>query len=256
MRKKVLKTAEALTSSINKWKEVEDVILGEAAEIGVYDPYFSIDLDVIYSGSLLPENDRKKIFASSDAFETSPVYPIDRFLIDELPVKINYISFTRLEIILKRINENMWVYRENGTNMFYRIKNGTSLYSKSGKLDIIVENLNKLPASFWRKVIDSTKCQLSSALSDLGAAAYRSDNHFFTISASAFLKYLSSLIFALHREFEPSGRMVSERINGFKDLPDGFTGRYESFLRYDATLSLEKKREIAVLIVKDFLDIT
>ena len=256
MKNKVLKTAEGLTSAIEKWKEVEAVVLGEAAEIGVYDPYFSIDLDVIYSGSLLPENDRKQLFASASAFETSPVYPIDKFLTDELPVEINYVSITRLEIILKRIHENMWVYRENGTNMFYRLKNGMTLYNKSGKLDNIAENLDKLPESFWERIINSAKCQLSSVLSDLGAAAYRSDDHFFVISASAFLRYLSGLIFALHREFEPSGRMFAERINAFKDLPDGFKGRYESFLRNDATLSLEKKREIAELIVKDFLSVS
>ncbi|NOY08975.1 MAG: DUF4037 domain-containing protein [Spirochaetes bacterium] len=256
MRNKVIKIAEVLTSAIVKWTGAEAVILGEAAEIGVYDPYFSIDLDIIYSGPLLPANDRKYIYGNPQAFETSPVYPEDRFLIDELPVMVNCISLTRIEIILKRIKDNQWVYRENGTNMFYRIKNGISLYSRTARLENIRKELKSIPENFWRGVIDSSKCQLESVLSDLGAAAYRNDNHFFIISAAAFLKYLASLIFALHREFEPSGRMISGKINGFTDLPDGFYGRFESFLRYDDMLDLGKKREIAELIVKDFFSIT
>ena len=253
MRNKVLKIANELSIQVSEWKGIESVILGEAAEIEIYDPYFIIDLDVLYRGHLPPANDRKTKLGDPSGYESSPVYLMDSFFIDELPVRIYYIDTTRIELILERIEKGNWAYREGSTNMFYRIIEGEVLYKKSEWLNDVKKRLNSIPDSFWTKIMDSAKCRLAAILGELGASAYRKDSLFFTISAANFLKVFLSFLFAANKSFEPSGRMLFERVKELERLPDGFQGRLESFLRNDTTFDLEKKHEIAELLVKNII---
>ena len=253
MRNKVLNIAKNLSERIKRWEGVECVTLGEAAEIEIYDPYFIIDLDVLYRGSILPTNDRRKNFGEISGFESSPVYQVDNFLIEDLPVRVNYQETTRIELILERIENGKWSYREGSTNIFYRIQHGEVIYSRGDWLERIKKRVEAIPEDFWRVIMESARCQLSRILSDLGASAYRKDTLFFTISAADFLKVFLSFIFADNRTFEPSGRMLLQRVMSLPRLPDGFEGRLESFLRYDGTFDLEKKREIAELLFRSIL---
>ncbi|HUV08766.1 MAG TPA: DUF4037 domain-containing protein, partial [Spirochaetia bacterium] len=69
-------------------------------------------------------------------------------------------------------------------------------------------------------------------------------------SASGFCQSLCSYVFALNRKFEPTGRLLYDRIKSLKVLPDEFLGRFNSFIRPDQKLSPERKFEIAKLLAK------
>ena len=62
-----------------------------------------------------------------------------------------------------------------------------------------------------------------------------------------------SFLFAVNRTFEPSARLLVEKVLELPRLPDGFRGRFESMLRDDPELPRERKREIAELLVKSIL---
>jgi hypothetical protein len=57
----------------------------------------------------------------------------------------------------------------------------------------------------------------------------------------------------LNRTFEPSDRLIAERVQELPNLPDGFGGRFESMLRDNPELSQERKLEVAELLVKSIL---
>jgi hypothetical protein len=89
------------------------------------------------------------------------------------------------------------------------------------------------------------------AFADLGAASYHSDELFFLVSAARLLRAVGGYLFAVNRQFEPSGRMLAKRLTALPVLPDGFIGQLESFLRHGDGLSFEAKREIAAHMVRD-----
>ncbi len=256
MRNKVLKIAESISEIVSKWSGVEAIILGEAAEIEVYDPYFSIDIEVFYRGHIPPRNDRRAFLSDLglSSFECSPVYPVDRFLVDDLPVRVEYTETARIELILDRIEKDKWVCRKSGTVEFYKITHSDVLFKLTPWIDEVKKRLSNLPDSFWKEIINVTKCGMMSALSDIGAAAYRKDNLFFLGSLSSFVGDLVLFVFAVNKEFSPGGRMVLSKIMKLARLPEGFEGRFESLLRLDGSLDLEKKYEIAELIVKSVID--
>ena len=253
MQRKVAKISKQLTEVISSWDGVEAIVLGEAAEIRTLDPYFNIILDVYHMGNLLPVNDRREQFQHPAAFDTALVYPEDRFLMNDLPVRIRYQDTARFDLILNRIDNRLWVYRESGTCMFYRIQNGQILFQKSNWLENIKKKLSRFSDHFWDVVLESTRISVEYYLSDLNAAVFRNDYLFYLISSAAFLKSMCSYLFALNRCFEPSGRMIYEKVKNLPELPDEFLGRFESFLREDPALPPERKREIAELVAKSII---
>lgn len=253
MQRKVARISQELADNISGWQEIEAIVLGEAAEIKTLDPYFNINLDVYHYGSLLPGNDRRERFGSPLAFESGPVYPEDRFLLDDLPVRIRYQETARFDLLLERIHDHLWVYREHGTFTFYRLCRGQVLYRNSGWLESTQKKLAELPEHFWQSVIDSARALVTHNLNELNAAVYREDNLFYLISAAGFIRALCAFLFAYNRRFEPSGRMLTEKVNGLAKLPDEFRGRFESFLRLGARSSPGRKREIAELLARSIL---
>jgi hypothetical protein len=256
VQRKVARISEELVKNISGWQEIEAIVLGEAAEIKTLDPYFNINLDVYHNGSLIPGNDRRERLGSPLAFETAPVYPEDRFLVDDLPVRILYQETTRFDLLLKRIDDCLWVYREHATSAFYRLRHGQVLYRKSGWLEETQKKIGKLPAHFWGSIIDSARALVAYNLNDLNAAVYREDNLFYLLSTAGFIRALCSFLFAYNRRFEPSGRMLYQKVMSLPRLPDEFGGRFESFLRTGEGTSPGRKREIAELLAKSILAMT
>ncbi len=257
MRKKVLSVASEIAQIISRWDGIEVILLGEAADIEIYDPYFSIDIEVFYRGSIPPRNDRRDYLLNvrdSGGFECSPVYPVDKFLIGELPVKVHYQETVRTELILERIERGKWIYRENGTTEFYIIVNSKVLFKASDWLDRMRERTLNVPESFWKQIVEVTRCGMINYLNDIGAAAYRGDNLFFLTATSNFVRSLICFLFAQNKEFLPGGRMIFSKLDKLKKLPEGFRGRFENLLRVDASLDMEKKREIAELLVRSIID--
>jgi hypothetical protein len=253
VQKKVERISAGLAEIVAGWGGIETIILGEAAEIGTLDPYFSISLDVYHTGGLPPAKDRKESFNNPMAFDSAPVFPEDRFLTQELPVRIRYQETGRLDLLLKRIEDRLWVYRELGTYFFHRILNGQVLYQRSEWLEKIKEQLSVLSDHFWEVILNATRASISYHLNDLHAAVFRNDNLFYTLALAGFLRQVCSFLFAVNHCFEPPGRMLYEKVMNLSRLPDEFTGRFESLLREDPEMSPDRKREIAELLAKSII---
>jgi len=253
MKRKVRRIAGNLAQRLSRIEGVQAVLLGEAADIEVFDPYFTIDLDVYTTGAPPSLEARNRLLPGMDAFETSPVTAVDRFLLEELPVSVHYARSADVDRMLLRIAEQTWVFHEPGTNVLYRIERGEVVYSGGTWLDEARAALAHVPAQFWWQARLRAFSLAERALSDLGAAAHRADPLFFLMSASRFARCVASFLFAVNRQFEPSDRMLSERIATLPVLPDGFVGSLDNFARPVGDITLEARREIAQHIVRSLM---
>ena len=256
MQGKVARISEAITETLSRWESVEAVVLGESAEIKLLDPYFTISLDAYYTASLPPRNDRREQLGGPRSFDTVPGFTEDRFLLEELPVRIRYQETTRIELLLKRIAEGEWIFHESGTHPFYRLAYGQVLLQRSDWLETIRGRLTALPDHYWQMLRDGARIATSYYLNDLRAATYRADTLFVLFSMSRFLQNLCSFLFAVNHSFEPSPRMMMEKVMDLSRLPDGFRGRFESLLREGPDLQPDRKAEIAELLTKSILSMT
>ena len=253
MKRKVRRVAGSLAERLSHIDGVQAVLLGEAADIEVFDPYFTMDLDVYTAGAPPSLETRSKLLPGMDAFETSPVTAVDHFLLEELPVSVHYARSSDVDRMLLRIAEQTWVFHEPGTNALYRIERGEVLYAGGTWLDEARSALAHVPAQFWWQARLKAFSLAERALSDLGAAAHRQDPLFFLISASRFARCVASFLFAVNHQFEPSDRMLPERIATLPILPDGFVGWLDNFVRPIGDITLEARREIAQHIAKSLI---
>jgi hypothetical protein len=256
MKRKVRRIAAGLAERLSGIEGVQAVLLGEAAEIEEFDPYFTIDLDVYTAGTPPSLETRASLVPGMDAFETSPVAAVDRFQVEGLPASIHYIRAADVDRMLLRISESTWVFHEPGTNALYRIGRGEVLWKRESWLEEARAALAHVPEQFWWQARLRAFSMTERALSDLGAAAHREDPLFFLLSSSRLARCVASFLFAVNQRFEPSDRMIAERIGGLPRLPEGFAGRMESFLRPIGELSMESRREIAGHIVRSLVPFT
>jgi hypothetical protein len=253
MKRKVERIAERLVEKLIQWETVDTITLAESAEAEIYDPYFFLSLDVYYRGTIPDSDERLDLFSDEGIFESSRINKKDRFMIEELPVRIEYKDMARVEEILSGKEGEVWAYRQPGTYMFYRIEKGRVLHKKSDWLSGIQGQLKELPDAFWQFLQEATKNAMEHFLSDISAAVIQNDNFFFLISSAGFIKSLCSLLFLINRQFEPSGRRFFEVVRELPDLPENFRGRFESFLRQDPEFTPGRKREIAELLTKSVI---
>jgi hypothetical protein len=255
MKRKVRSIAGKLADKLSRLDGVQAVLLGEAADIEVFDPYFTIDLDVYTTGTAPSFEERSGLLPGIEEFETSPVAAVDRFLIEEMPASIHYIRSADVDRMLLRISEQSWVFHEPGTNPLYRIERGEVLYKRDDWLEEARAILAHVPDDFWRQARLRSFALAERAFVDIGAAAHRQDPLFFLVSASRLVRCVASFLFAANRQLEPSDRMLSERIAGLPSLPDGIVGQMESFMRPIGEVSMEARREIAGHILRGLLPV-
>jgi hypothetical protein len=253
MKRKVRRIAGNLAERLSQVDGVQAVLLGEAADIEVFDPYFTIDLDVYTAGAPPSLEARGDLVPGMDAFETSPVAAVDRFLLEELPASIHYIRSADVDRMLLRISEQTWVFHEPGTNALYRIERGEVLFRRGTWLEEARSALAHVPAQFWWQARLRAFSLAERALADLGAAAHRADTLFFLLSASRLARCVASFLFAVNCEFEPSDRMLAERIALLPMIPDGFLGQLDNLIRPIGDISMEARREIAQHIVRSLM---
>jgi hypothetical protein len=253
MRRKVNRIAKALADRLALLEGVQAVLLGEAADIEVFDPYFTIDLDVYVAGAPPGLEARRTLLPDLQAFETSPISAIDRFLVEELPASMHFIRTADVDRMLLRITEQSWVFHEPGTNALYRIERGEPLFSRDGWLEEARSVLAHVPPQFWWQAKLRAFSLAERALADLGAAAHRSDDLFFLVSAARLVRCVASFLFAANRHFEPSDRMLGERIAALPVVPEGLGGRLDSFMRPIGEVTKDARREIAEHIVRSLM---
>ena len=254
MKRKVRRIAGNLAERLSHVDGVQAVLLGEAADIEVFDPYFTIDLDVYTAGAppsiearstLLPGMDALRDVAgccrgqvpAGGAAREHPLHPFRRRGPDAL-----------------RISEQTWVFHEPGTNALYRIEHGEVLFKKGTWLEESRAALAHVPRQFWWQARLRAFSLAERALSDLGAAAHRADSLFFLVSSSRLARCVASFLFALNHRFEPSDRMLAEQIATLPILPDRSSwDRLDNFIRQIGDMTMEAKREIAQHIVRSLI---
>lgn len=253
MKRKVERISTDLAGRISEWDVVDTVALAEVVDEYLHDPYFFLSLDVYYRGVLPDVDTRMGVFSDAGAFESSSVTSKDRFLIESIPIRIEYKDMSRIDDILKRTNENMWVFRQSGTYMFYRLQTAGVLIAQSDWLDRVRDSLAELPDEFWERLVNAGRATMEHYLGDLMASVLRDDSLFYLLSSAGFMRSLLSLLFVLNRRFEPSGRALYQKALELPALPENFTGRCASFLRDDPEFPPTRKQEIAELLAKSVI---
>jgi len=250
MQKKVAAIATNLTVRMAEWPGIVAVVLGETSTVETIDPYFRIDLAVCHDGGLPPAQERKAGLGSPVGFEYSPQQMADLFLVEDLPVRIAYRARERIEGLLERVEQGKWVFRDQTTNILYRVQNGKALHDRDGWLARSRERMSRAPDAFWSHLKEGSRVALDHALAELGAAVHRGDHLFYQLSAARFLQSLCSFLFALNRQFEPGHQMLLERITKLENLPAEFSGRFDGLIRPDTEITPARRYEICQLIAK------
>jgi len=253
MMQKVEKWATRVTEILSQWPSIEAVTLGEQVGKDLYDPHFFISIDAYYSGFLPAPEERFESFSFGGGFDFSPFGTKDRFLVEELPVRIEYIQKDQVTSRIQGKEGLFALLRENGTYPFYRILHSRILFSRSRWFEQIRSQLESMPASFFSSLRAFFLSRLEHHLNDLEAASIRGDTLLFLVASGNFVRALCSTAFAVNKMFEPSLRILQQEVWNLPILPEAFHARLESFLRIDPELSMQRKTEIAGLLVKSFL---
>jgi len=261
MKRKVERLAKAITETISSWEAVECVTLGEHSESDVNDPYFALVVDVYLRAAPPAIEERQAAFARAvgqpGAFETSASRSKDRFFIDGLPVRVEYKSVETIDDVIGRCrgpdSQIVWIFKNSGTYMFYRLIHSRVLFQKSDWLLNARRDLADLPSSLWESLRDAFLSKMEHYLADLGASTFSDDGYFYDVSMAGFIRYTAAAIFTANRCFEPSHRYASAQLRELKSLPDDFLGRWETLLRSDLDLTRNQKYEVAELIARSVL---
>jgi len=253
LNRKVQEIATECAQKLAALKNCRAVVLGETNGFGVYDPGFTIDLDVYHHGALVPVSARKEVLGNPKIFESPPVYPVDRFLVDDLPVIVNYKRIDKINDIFKRIARHSWVFRKATTNILYRLKEGNILYNKDGWILKIRKRINKIPANFWTNILTSASFLIEYHYRELSVAALKNDGLLYLLSISNVIHSICGYIFALNKEFEPGTGFLNDRLLNLKILPDEFKSRFDILIDPSSEYSLEKKTEVARLLVSSLI---
>lgn len=255
--------AQSLTEAISAWDSVECVTLGEHSESDVLDPYFALVIDAYLREVPPGPEERQAAFAAAvgqpGAFESSASRSKDRFFIDGLPVRVEYKNAAMIDDVIARCkgpdSQIVWIFKNSGTYMFYRLINSRILYRKSDWIVEVRKDLADLSPSFWSGLREAISSKMEHYLADLGAASYSDDGYFYNVSLAGFVRYAAAALFTENRRFEPSHRYVAAQLRTLKDIPDDFFGRWETLLRTDLEISKAQKYEVAELIARSVLAI-
>jgi hypothetical protein len=250
MKRKVEQAVNAISDSLKSWSSVNTITVLQGAE-DLYDPYFFLSFDVYFEGSIPGVEERQAAFDYAGAFESSTFGSKDRFLVENIPVRIEYKDkerFQRIVEVSKNRNES---YRDTGTYMFYRMQESELLFERSAWLPGMREELRSLGDDFWSELRGVFQTRMEHQLSDLSAGVFRNDPLFYLSSSAAFIRSVCSVLFAVNRAFEPGGRLLAERTLALTQLPEQFAGRFEAYLK--AENHPERRRELAELMAKSII---
>ncbi|MDR1410579.1 MAG: DUF4037 domain-containing protein [Spirochaetaceae bacterium] len=266
MKQKTKLLADRLVDVISQWPGVECISLNEASLGDTLDPYFALILDVFHAGPIPAPEDRENAFARSgspdsgniSAFESSNQGKKDRFLAEDLPVRIEFKSTARIEELVSFADtkqDSLWFIKDSGTYGFYRLAQGKVIFSRSGWIDRIRERLSCADGKFWNQIREMNQSRMEHFLNDLGAALYQSDNFFYLMSSSGFVKYACLTLFCINRRFEPSHRAYYNQVIALPVLPEGFAAQFESFLNGGADFPADRRYSLAQLIARGIVSL-
>jgi hypothetical protein len=192
------------------------------------------------------------------AFETSLQAVKDRFLIGDIPIRLEYKSTAKIEELVDIAEarpESLWLIKDSGTYGFYRLANGDILFSRSGWLSGIRRKLAALGDSFWEGMRGASQSKMEHFLNDLGAAWLRNDEFHYLLASAGFIKEACLTLFCLNRRFEPSHRAYYRQVLELPRLPGSFPAELENFVRQGPELTMERRYSLAQAIARDIVDL-
>ncbi len=240
-------TTEMVLPVLKEWDAVYAVVMLRFGS-DRYDPSFFISYDVYYNGPIPGREVREAAFPFAAGFETTRDEQKDRFLIDDVPVRLEYKDQHAFDSVLETVFGNCDGGFPESTYGFYRLKKGELIYSRGDWVDRTRQMLNEIPDSFWDRRVQALRARMDHVLTDLSSAVYSGEVLFYTLSLASFLNTLSALLFAINRRFEPAGRILNEQLRQLPVLPEEFDTRLEYLLRSDSVVTDKRKREIAELV--------
>jgi hypothetical protein len=257
MKYKTKVLVDRFASIFSQWPGVECVSLNETALPDTLDPYFALILDVYYHDSIPGTDERQRLFGEDlEVFETSGSGNKDRFLIGDIPIRLEYKLIKRMEELTSIADtrlDSLWLIREKGTYGFYRLTQGEIVFSRSDWIKDIRQRLAALGDEFWQNMRNTYESKMEHYLSDLGAALMQEDDFFYLISSVGFIKHACLTLFCINRRFEPSHRAYYKQVLSLKELPESFGVRLENFLRIDPEITKERKFSLAQLMARGII---
>ncbi|MBN2736664.1 MAG: hypothetical protein JXR70_06755 [Spirochaetales bacterium] len=250
MKRKVNEIVKKYSEKLTGISNIEAILVNDRAANDVYDPNFTIDFDIFHKGELVTPDKRQEILENPAFFETSPVYPVDQFLVDNLPVHLNYKDINGISQVLDRITKKEWVYRKEMSSVLYRILKGQVIYSKNGWVNSTREQISGISDWFWQRVLDSTRFLLETNLQSLNLSVVTKNHLLYQTSLATIIDSISSFIFALHRQHKPSTELILSAVKTLENATSEFISWFEALIIPDSELNPEKKYEIATRLTK------
>ncbi len=249
MTREVESAVTTVTEIVRTWPNVEAVTLVQGEE-DVYDPYFFLSFDVFLEGGPPELDERVKAFENVGAFEAAPVSRKDRFLVEWIPIRIEYHDVSDTGGVVHGLMNGQASPLESGTYPLFRIVNSRIVIRNSDWIEQIRNALAEPAEEFWNAIVRAEMAKMEHAMSDLGAAAFREDDLFFLASQAKFVRALCSTLFAANRRLEPSERFLGEETPALPFVPEGFPGRFDFLLRRDGDIRMGQIFEVAEILTK------
>jgi len=254
MKYKTKLLVERFTEILSSWKGVECITLNEAALSDTLDPYFALILDVFCSASIPDADERCSLYGDDvAAFESSAQSDKDRFLIGDIPVRLEYKKTVKIDELVNIAcddNDSLWFIKDSGTYGFYRLANCEIIFSRSSWIHDVRKRLGNIGERFWNEMRGSVQSKMEHFLSDLGAACFQGDKFHYLIASAGFIKTACLTLFCLNKRFEPSHRAYFKQVCELPVLPESFCAEFETFLKIDTEADLDSRFYIAKLIAQ------
>jgi len=155
MKYKTKLLVERFAGVLSSWEGVECITLNEAALPDTLDPYFALILDVFCSAPLPGADERCRAYGEDvAAFESSGQNEKDRFLIGDIPVRLEYKKTAKVDELINIAcddHESLWLIKDSGTYGFYRLANCEVIYSRTNWIHNVRERLTTMEINFGRR---------------------------------------------------------------------------------------------------------
>jgi hypothetical protein len=256
MKYKTKVLVDRFAGILSGWPGVECVTLNEAAQTDTLDPYYALILDVFCSGPIPDAEKRCQVYGDDVAvFESSVQGDKDRFLIGDIPVRLEYKVIKKIDELVSIADTNvdsLWLIKDSGTYGFYRLANGEIVFSRSNWINDIRQRLQNTGDIFWSKMRESAQSKMEHFLSDLGAASFQGDKFHYLISSGGFIKNACLVLCCINRRFEPSHRAYYRQVRELPVLPRSFSTQLDNFLDIEPA-SMERQFKLAMLMAREII---
>jgi len=254
MKYKTRVLVDRFVDILSKWQGVECVTVDEAAMTDILDPYYALILDVFCSAPIPGADERCHIYGDDVAvFESSGLNVKDRFLIGDIPVRLEYKFIEKIEnvvsIAVSQV-DSLWLIKDSGTYGFYRLSNGEVAYSRGNWIHEIRKRLEGIGAPYWTEMRAVVQSKMEHFLSDLGAASFQGDEFHYLLASAGFIKTACLTLFCINQRFEPSHRAYYNRVMELPVLPPSFSTQLDNFLATRLGDTMERRFNLARLIAK------